>query len=74
MFFAVLVVLMGFSVMSSAQRQRSDEKEEKDSLVSLLNSKSAQMVEIDGISSLFLAKETADLFATIQKNHQIWPF
>ena len=48
--FAALVVLTGFSVMSSAQGQRSDEKEEKDSLVFLLSSKSAQMVEIDGIS------------------------
>ena len=47
---SALVVLTGFSVMSSAQGQRSDEKEEKDSLVFLLSSKSAQMVEIDGVS------------------------
>ena len=48
--FAALVVLTGFSVMSSAQGQRSGDKEEKDSLVFLLSSKSAQMVEIDGVS------------------------
>ena len=48
--FAALVVLTGFSVMSSAQVQGSGEKEEKDSLVFLLSSKSAQMVEIDGVS------------------------
>ena len=49
--FAALVVLTGFSVMSSAQGQRAGEdKEEKDSLVFLLSSKSAQMVEIDGVS------------------------
>ena len=49
--FAALVVLTGFSVMSSAQGQRTGEnKEEKDSLVFLLSSKSAQMVEIDGVS------------------------
>ena len=47
----MLTVLVGFSVMSNAQGRTagSNEKEEKDSLVFLLSSKSAQMVEIDGV-------------------------
>ncbi len=50
---AFLVVMTGFSVMSRAQRPQAggnSEKDEKDSLVFLLSSKSAQTVVIDGIS------------------------
>ena len=49
----MLAVLVGFSVMSSAKGQSADgngKKEEKDSLVFLLSSKSAQTVVIDGVS------------------------
>ena len=48
----VLVILAGFSVMSRAQVQqdKNSEKETKDSLVVLLSSKSAQMVDIEGDS------------------------
>lgn len=48
----VLVILAGFSVMSRAQVQqaRKGEQEDKDSLVVLLSSKSAQMVDIEGAS------------------------
>lgn len=50
---AILVVMTGFSVMSRAQRPQAggnSEKDERDSLVFLLSSKSAQTVVIDGIS------------------------
>ena len=50
---AFLVVMTGFSVMSRAQRPQAggnSEKDERDSLVFLLSSKSAQTVVIDGIS------------------------
>lgn len=46
----VLVILAGFSGMSRAQVQKQEEKETKDSLVVLLSSKSAQMVDIEGAS------------------------
>ena len=48
----VLVVLAGFSVMSRAQGQRNNggSEETKDSLVILLSSKSAKMVDIAGAS------------------------
>lgn len=48
----VLVVLAGLSVMSSAQGQKNGgkAKEEKDSLVYLLSSKSAQTIVIDGVN------------------------
>ena len=48
----VLVIMAGFSVMSRAQVQQAkkSESEEKDSLVVLLSSKSAQMVDIEGAS------------------------
>ena len=48
----VLVIMAGFSVMSRAQVQqdKKGEKESKDSLVVLLSSKSAQMVDIEGAS------------------------
>jgi lipopolysaccharide export system protein LptA len=52
-FMAFLVVMTGFSVMSRAQRPQAggnSEKDERDSLVFLLSSKSAQTVVIDGIS------------------------
>lgn len=48
-----LVVAAGFSVMSNAQGQKSGagkEEKERDSLVFLLSSKSAQTVVIDGVS------------------------
>ncbi|MBR5103763.1 MAG: hypothetical protein IKZ08_03840 [Bacteroidales bacterium] len=47
-----LVVLAGFSVMSRAQGQRNNggSEEDKDSLVVLLSSKSAKMVDIAGAS------------------------
>ena len=50
--FPLLVVLAGFSGMSRAQVQRSSEgsEENKDSLVILLSSKSAKMVDIAGAS------------------------
>ena len=48
----VLVIMAGFSVMSRAQVQQAkkSENEDKDSLVVLLSSKSAQMVDIEGAS------------------------
>ena len=49
----VLVIAAGFSVMSSAQGQKSGngkKEEEKDSLVFLLSSKSAQTVVIDNVN------------------------
>ncbi len=52
LFVLALAVTVGFSVMSSAQGQgkAAGKKEEKDSLVFLLSSKSAQTVVIDDIS------------------------
>ncbi len=49
---SVLVIMAGFSVMSRAQEQsgKSGQQEDKDSLVVLLSSKSAQMVDIEGAS------------------------
>ena len=49
---AALVIMAGFSVMSRAQEQsgKSGQQEDKDSLVVLLSSKSAQMVDIEGAS------------------------
>lgn len=51
-FVIALVVAAGFSVMSNAQGQKRSgkAKEEKDSLVFLLSSKSAQTVVIDGVN------------------------
>ena len=48
----VLVIMAGFSVMSRAQvqQEKKSEQETKDSLVVLLSSKSAQMVDIEGAS------------------------
>ena len=48
----VLVIMASFSVMSRAQvqREKKSEQETKDSLVVLLSSKSAQMVDIEGAS------------------------
>ena len=48
----VLVIMAGFSVMSRAQvqQEKKGENESKDSLVVLLSSKSAQMVDIEGAS------------------------
>ena len=51
-FISVLVVLTGFSVVSNAKRPMpagKEEKEERDSLVYLLSSKSAQTIVIDGV-------------------------
>jgi hypothetical protein len=52
LFIIVLVVAAGFSVMSNAQGQKggAGKEEEKDSLVFLLSSKSAQTVVIDGVN------------------------
>ena len=49
---ALLVVLAGFSVMSNAQgrRAKKTQNKEKDSLVYLLSSKSAQTVVLNGVS------------------------
>lgn len=49
---AALVIMAGFSVMSRAQEQsgKGGQQEDKDSLVVLLSSKSAQMVDIEGAS------------------------
>ena len=49
---SALVIMAGFSVMSRAQEQsgKSGQQEDKDSLVVLLSSKSAQMVDIEGAS------------------------
>lgn len=49
---AALVVMAGFSVMSGAQELsgKDGKQEDKDSLVVLLSSKSAQMVDIEGAS------------------------
>ena len=51
-FIAILVILTGFSVVSNAKRPMpagKEDKEEKDSLVYLLSSKSAQTIVIDGV-------------------------
>ena len=52
LFIVILVIAAGFSVMSSAQGQKKADKEgeERDSLVFLLSSKSAQTVVIDDVS------------------------
>ncbi len=49
---SALVIMAGFSVMSRAQEQsgKGGQQEDKDSLVVLLSSKSAQMVDIEGAS------------------------
>ena len=48
----MLVIMAGFSVMSRAQvqQEKKSDQETKDSLVVLLSSKSAQMVDIEGAS------------------------
>ena len=52
LFIVILVIAAGFSVMSSAQGQKKADKaeEERDSLVFLLSSKSAQTVVIDEVN------------------------
>ena len=50
--FLLLVIMAGFSVVSraQAQREKADGQQDKDSLVVLLSSKSAQMVDVQGNS------------------------